>query len=408
MPVYQYKALKDDGSADAGVIDADSPRDARTKLKNRKLFVTDLLAVGGAVAGGGPGRRVQPPWWHRRKIQDLALTTRQLGTLLASGIPMMGAMSAIIEQAEDRWLKAILLDVRERVAQGATLSDALAGHPKYFNDLYVNMVRAGEASGNLDRVLAKLADYLQEQHRLRARIMAALTYPIIMVIIGMIVVSVLLGFVVPKILDVLQKEGRGEALPLPTEILIGISGLVQHYWWLGLAGLGGLFLAYKATVKSGGGRLWIDTTKLGLPIFGNLLRKSAIARFATTLATLLESGLPILDALNVVKRVVGNALLSQTIDQVREKVVEGADIATPLKASKVFPPVVGYMISVGEESGQLEDLLKRVAESYDEEVEIAAQKMTSLLEPLMIVVMAVVVGFIVMAILLPILQMSNI
>ena len=411
MPVYNYKALKDDGGADAGVVDADSPKDARLKLKDRKLFVTDLEPVGGVgPAVAGEGKRVGPriPFWKRRRLQDLALVTRQLGTLLASGVPLMGSLSAIIEQVEDVYLKATLLDVRERVAQGSTFSDAMGNHPRYFNELFVNMVKAGEAAGTLDKVLFRLADYLQRQHRLRARISAAMTYPIVMVAIGVVVVGILMGYVVPKILDVIQKQGKGAALPLPTEILIFLSNLVRGYWWAMLgAAIGGWF-AWRSVVSTSAGRLWFDTWKLGLPVVGNLLKKSAISRFATTFATLLESGLPVLESLSVVKRVVDNALLANTLDQVRAKIVEGADIASPLKASKVFPPVVGYMIAVGEESGRLEELLKRIAESYDEEVEIAAQKMTALLEPMMIVVMAVIVGFIVLSILLPILQVSNI
>jgi general secretion pathway protein F len=409
MPVYTYKALKEDGGSEAGVIDADSPREARNKLKHRKLFVTDLAPVGGVgPAAGGDGKRIRIPFWYRRRLQDLAIITRQVATLLASGIPMMGALSAVIEQAEDRILKATLMDVRERVAQGATFSDALELHPFYFNELYVNMVRAGEAAGTLDKVLFRLADYQQQVHRLRSRITAAMTYPIIMVIIGTIVVGVLMGYVVPKILEVIRKQGKGDALPLPTEILITVSDLVKGYWPFLIGAVAAVWIGYRILVSTPAGRLWADTVKLDLPIVGNLLRKTAISRFAVTFATLLESGLPVLESLNVVKRVVNNALLASTIDQVRQKVVEGADISTPLKASKVFPPVVGYMISVGEESGRLEELLKRVAEAYDEEVEIAAQKMTAMLEPVMIVFMAVVVGFIVLSILLPILQMSDI
>ncbi len=418
MPVYNYKALKDDGAPEQGVIDADSPKDARLKLRNRKLFVTDLDTVGGGpatgttgttgTAGGAPGSSFFERLTRRRKLQDLALVTRQLATLLASGVPLMGGLSAIIEQAEDRRMKMVLLDIREKVAQGATFSDALGLHGWMFNELFVNMVRAGEAAGTLDKVLFRLADYLQEQHRLRARIVAALTYPAVMVLIGAVVIGILMGYVVPKILEVIQRQGKGAALPLPTEILILVSDAVKGYWWLMLLAVVGAWIAYRSAVATAAGRLWADTMKLKLPVFGNLLRKSAISRFATTFATLLESGLPVLDSLNVVKRVVDNALLADTIDQVRAKIIEGADIATPLKASKVFPPVVGYMIAVGEESGRLEDLLKRLAESYDEEVEIAAQKMTALLEPLLIVFMAVIVGFIVLAILLPILQVSNI
>jgi len=408
MPVYNYKALKEDGGSDAGVVDADSPKDARLKLKNRRLHVTDLQTVGGDENGGnGVLRKRRFKFFARRRPDQIAMLTRQLATLLGSGIPMIGAITAIIDQVEYRDLKAALMDVREKVSQGGSLSDAMGGHPIYFSELYVNMVRAGEAGGNLDKVLFRVADYMHAQNRTRAKVLAALTYPLIMLLIGTGVVVILLTYVVPKIMEVIQKQGKA-ALPLPTEILLAVSGFMGRYWWLLLAiGVGAAVLfAHARTTRAG--RLWIDTMKLRIPVLGNLLKKSSISRFAITFATLLESGLPVLEAMGVVRKVVNNELLAETLDMVRQKIAEGADIATPLKQSKVFPPVVGYMIGVGEESGRLEELLKKTAEAYDEEVDVAAQKMTSLLEPLMIVVMSVVVGFIVLAILLPILEMSNI
>jgi general secretion pathway protein F len=406
MPVYNYKALKEDGGADAGVIDADSPKDARLKLKGRRLHVTDLKTIGGGDKPGSPPKK-RRLFLARRRPEQIAMLTRQLATLLGSGIPMIGGLTAIIDQVEYRDLKAALMDVREKVSQGGTLSDALGGHPVYFGELFVNMVRAGEAGGNLDKVLFRVADYLHAQNRTRAKVVAAMTYPIIMVVIGVGVVTVLLTYVVPKIMEVIQKQGKA-ALPLPTEILLAASGFMGRYWWLLLGIAIGAGVAYAQARATKAGRLWIDTAKLKIPVMGNLIKKSSISRFAMTFATLLESGLPVLEAMGVVRKVVDNELLADTLDKIRQKIAEGADISTPLKQSKVFPPVVGYMISVGEESGRLEELLKKTAEAYDEEVEVAAQKMTALLEPLMIVFMAVVVGFIVLAILLPILQMSNI
>lgn len=406
MPVFNYKALKEDGSPDQGVIDADSPKEARTKLRGKKLMVTELEAVGGEDAGkkGIGAVRI----FRRRRTQEISVMTRQMATLLGSGIAMMGTLTAVIEQSESEELKRVMMDVREKVATGGTFSDALAMHPFYFSELYVNMVKAGEAAGNLDKVLLRLSDYLHAQNKMQAKIVSALTYPIIMVVIGVGVVVVLMTFVVPKIMDVIQKQGQDAALPLPTEILLTVSGFFRDYWWLLLGLVVGGSLIWNQILRTPAGRLWWDTVKLDIPVVGNLMRKSAIGRFALTFATLLDSGLPVLEALNVVKRVVNNQLLSNALEVIRQKIAEGQDIATPVKASKLFPPVVGYMIAVGEEGGKLEELLRKIAESYDEEVEIAAQRMTSLLEPLMIVVMAVVVGFIVMSVLLPILQMSNI
>lgn len=406
MPVYNYKALKEDGGADAGVIDADSPKDARLKLKGRRLHVTDLQSLGGDDKPGSPAKK-RRQFFIRRRPEQIAMLTRQMATLLGSGIPMIGALTALVDQVEYQDLKAALMDIREKVSQGGTLSDALSGHPVYFGELFVNMVRAGEAGGNLDKVLFRVADYLHSQNKTRAKVVAAMTYPIIMVVIGVGVVTVLLTYVVPKIMEVIQKQGKA-ALPLPTEILLAASGFMGKYWWLLLAIAVGAGVAYAQARATKAGRLWIDTMKLKIPVMGNLIKKSSISRFAMTFATLLESGLPVLEAMGVVRKVVDNELLADTLDKIRQKIAEGADISTPLKQSKVFPPVVGYMISVGEESGRLEELLKKTAEAYDEEVEVAAQKMTALLEPIMIVFMAVVVGFIVLAILLPILQMSNI
>lgn len=405
MPVYNYKALKADGGPDGGVIDADSPKDARLKLKNRKLHVTELVSLGGGGEKAGPRKRTF--FLARRRPEQIAMLTRQLATLLGSGIPMIGALTALIDQVEYRDLKAAMMEIREKVSQGGSLSESMASHPLYFSQLFVNMVRAGEAGGNLDKVLFRVADYLQASNRTRSKVAAALTYPIIMLLIGSGVVLILLTYVVPKIMEVIQKQGKA-ALPLPTEILLAVSSFMGKYWWLLLAAGVGAVVAYFRARRTRAGRLWTDTMKLRIPVFGNLIKKSAISRFAITFATLLESGLPVLEAMGVVRKVVDNELLAETLDTVRQKIAEGADIATPLKQSKVFPPVVGYMIGVGEESGRLEELLKKTAEAYDEEVEVAAQKMTALLEPIMIVSMAIVVGFIVLAILLPILEMSNI
>ncbi len=402
MPVFAYQALKDDGTREAGVVDADSPKEARLKLKGRRLHVTDLDA-----AGFGEKGRLRIPFFTGAAQRELPVVTRQMATLLSSGLPLMGALNAILEQVEQPALRTSLMDVRDRVSQGASFSDALEAHSYLFSNLYVNMVRSGEASGSLDRILFRLADFLHAQRRMKSKITAALTYPIVMVVIGTGVVTILMTNVVPKIVDVLGKNGKA-ALPLPTEILIGISAFMSSYWWVLLGIVVAAGVAFSRARKTVAGRMWIDTTILKVPVLGPLVKKSVISRFALTFATLLESGLPVIESLRVVREVVDNAPVAAALDVLRVKIAEGADLASPLKQSKVFPPVVGYMIAVGEESGKLEDLLKRLSEAYDEEVEIAAQRLTSLLEPIMIVGMALVVGFIVLSILLPIMEMSNI
>jgi general secretion pathway protein F len=302
----------------------------------------------------------------------------------------------------------VLRDVREKVTQGASLADALAFHPAYFGELFVNMVKAGQAAGTLDVVLKRLADYMQKQNRMRARVKAALAYPVVMLFIGTLVVIGLMTFVVPRILAVIKAAGKGQAtLPLPTQILIGASRLVADWWWAFLLVLFLVWLTYRGALRSEGFRYQRDRFLLRVPVVGDLLKKQAVSRFAVTLATLLRSGVPALHALTIVKNVVDNQVLARVVGEVHDRILEGADIAGPLKKSGIFPPVVGYMISIGEQSGQLEEMLERIAESYDEELDVATTKFTSILEPILIVFMAVVVGFIVLAVLLPIMDIGT-
>jgi general secretion pathway protein F len=354
----------------------------------------------GGLAAWLRGRR------GRRNLNELAMATRQLATLLNAGIPLMESLTALIEQSGNRFLEVTLRDVRERVSQGASFADALAAHPRWFSALFVNMVRAGEASGTLDTVLSRLADYIQAQNRLRSRVSAALTYPAILVFIGGSVVTFLLLVVVPKILDVLHQQKM--ALPLPTQVLVFVQTAFSAYWWAMLLGAIAAAVGFRAWRATERGRVAWDGYLLRMPIFGELFKKQSVSRFAATFATLLESGLPVIEALAVVKTVVNNRVLEETLEQCRQKITEGADIATPLRQSKVFPPVVAYMVAIGEESGKLESLLRKISEAYNEEVDLAVQKIMTLIEPVMIVIMATVVAYIVLAIMLPILQISNV
>jgi len=270
------------------------------------------------------------------------------------------------------------------------------------------MVKAGQAAGTLDVVLKRLADYMQKQNRMRARVKAALAYPFIMVIIGALVVAGLMTFVVPKILAVIKTAGKGKAsIPLPTEILIVVSNLFRDWWWAMALVLFGIWFLYRGALKSEAFRYSRDRFLLSVPVVGDLLKKQAVSRFAVTLATLLRSGVPALNALTIVQSVVDNQVLSKVVGEIHDRILEGADISGPMKKSGIFPPVVGYMISIGEQTGQLEEMLERIAEAYDEELEVATTKFTALLEPILIVAMALVVGFIVMAVLLPIMDIGT-
>jgi len=427
VPVYQYKALDQAGDPCGGIVDATSPREAREKLRTRKLFVTDISTVkkGGkkknalakaqsgrlsADEGGGEafGGHLEGVSFTLQKLflgkarAELNSTTRLLATLLKAGITLIDAISSIIQQVEDKYLSTVLRQVREDVKSGVGFADSLAQHPELFDSLYVNMVRAGEAAGALDEVLARLANFMQAQARMKNRVSAAMMYPMIMLVMGFGVVCFLLAFVVPKIIKVVTK--RGSALPLPTEILVTVQDLFLGYWWLGLALAIVAWIAYTAFVSTDKGALFRDTYKLDIPVLGGLFRKQSTARFATTFATLLRSGVQATECLRILSNVVDNKLLGKVLIETRHRILEGEDISGPIKKSKIFPPVVGDMIAIGEESGQLEELLERIAETYDEEVEITSQKVTSLIEPLIIVAMAGVVGFIVLAIVLPLVQ----
>jgi general secretion pathway protein F len=405
MPIYEYKAINEKGDTVNGILDADTPKAARTVLRAKKKHVTDIKEVRDV---GGEARRSRMPSFLRRKHrEEIAMVTRQLATMLKAGIPLAQAVNALVEQASKQDIEAILRDVREKITQGAGLAEALAFHPTYFSDLYVNMVRAGEASGNLDAVLTRLADYGQQQNRLRGKVKAALTYPIVMVVFGVIVVFVLTTFVVPRILEVLRTAKRDAALPLPTQLLNGVSNFLQSWWWLVVIAVIVAFTLFKLLLKDERYRLAWDRFILTLPVFGELLKKQAVSQFAVTLSTLLKSGIPALQALAIVRNIMQNRVLKQVISEIHDRIIEGADIATPLKKSGVFPPVVGYMVSIGEQSGQLEEILDRISESYDDEIELTVQKVTSLIEPVLIICLAGGVGFIVLAILLPILEIGQ-
>ncbi|TDJ79717.1 MAG: type II secretion system protein GspF [Planctomycetota bacterium] len=419
MPIFQYKAFAPGGAVQTGIIDADTEKDARQKLRRDNLLVSKLLEMrSGRRRRGKPidkeniFRRVSR---HRaeqagpgaRETEVVAGVTRQLATLLGSGIALTEALTAIVDQADQRKVETMFREVRESIQQGASLADALEAHPRYFTELYVNMVRAGQAAGNLDVVLSRLADYLQSQRALQRKITGALMYPVMMITIGFAVVSILMAKVVPEITAMLIDQGK--ALPPSTRLLVAVSSLFQKYWWMAALVVAGLSAVFERIYRAGGkGRLFIDRNLLKFPVLGDLLRKTSVARFTRTLATLLKSGVPVIQGLEITEKVVGNRVVADATKHIRERVIEGTDIATPLKASGAFPPVVGYMVAVGEQSGELEQMLDRIAGAYDEEIDVATERLTALLEPIMIVCLASVVGYIVYAIVQPILSLGQV
>jgi general secretion pathway protein F len=405
MAVFRYTAVDATERVKRGFVEADTPKEARDKVKGQALVLLDIGPAG--EAGAAPGKPSWlPSWLAGRRRDEMAMVMRQFATLLKAGIPLAEALQALVEQIEQPSLNLVFRDVKERITGGMTLHDAMSAHPRVFDHLTAEMARVGEASGNLDQVLGRLAEHMQAARRTRGKVTAALIYPAIIVSVGVLVVGFLVAFVVPKIAAVLSESGR--VLPLPTQILLGVSGVVRDFWWLiGIAALalGAGVKAFRGTAQ---GRYWIDRALLSLPVLGPLLRKNVVARFAQSFATLLKSGVPALEALNVIGGVSGNEVLNRTIALIHDKVIEGQDIAGPVKRSGVFPPLVAHMIAAGEQSGRLEEMLDLIAGHYEEEVEQAAANLTRIVEPLVIVALAGMVGFIVLSVVLPILELSNI
>lgn len=331
--------------------------------------------------------------------------TQQLATLLASGVPLVDSLSALVDQVESIKLKQALSDIRGRVNEGSSLADAMKQHPKIFNNLYTNMIRAGEASGALEAVLDRLTLFTENQNKLQGKIISAMAYPIFMMIMGVVSVIIIMTVVMPKLIDLYS--GLNQALPLPTRILIWGSNIMTSYWYILLALAFFIGWMIRRYLKTDEGRYWLDSKLLTLPLFGSLFRMVAVARFANTLSTLLASGVKILDSMDIVKKVVDNRVLAEVIEKVRVSISEGDSIAEPLRKSKQFPPLVTHMIAVGEKSGELESMLAKVAETYNNQVETKVETLTSLIEPLMILLMVGVIGSIIMSVMLPIFQMSN-
>src|SRR5262245_57329566 len=426
MPIYEYKAYASGGTTKTGVVDADTPREARQRLRRENVLVSELREVRSGTRKGpaGPAAGTSKPrktreWFAKlqklretqggpggRDLELVAGVTRQMGTMLGAGIPMAEMLSAVIDQADTREQETMFRTIRERITQGVSFGDALAEYPRYYSDLYVNMVKAGEATGQVDVVLKRLADFLQRQRALQRKVVSALTYPVLMIAIGLLVVSILMTFVVPKITMMLTDTGQ--VMPLPTRVLIAISDGFKRYWIVLPLGIAALSLLYNRIYRTRRGQLAIDRFKLRIPIVGDLLRKSAITRFTRTLSTLLSSGVPAVRCLEIVETIVGNRIVADATEHIRVRILVVTYIATPLKATGAFPAVVGYMVAVGEQFGQLESMLDNIADAYDEEIEVVTERITTVLELIMIIFLAVVVGYIVWSIVLPILQVGNV
>ncbi|MCB0354384.1 MAG: type II secretion system inner membrane protein GspF [Bdellovibrionales bacterium] len=404
MPIYEYTAINPTGKKVTGTLDADSIRAARQRLRKQSLFPTSLEEASEAstkknadVLRYFKSERVKP--------SDLSIATRQLATLVGAGLPLVSALNGLAEQTDSPVLRRIVVDIREDVEEGKSLSKSLQQFPRVFSRLYMNLIAAGEASGTLDNVLEKLADHLEVQLALKRKVRSALMYPVVMLIMCTAIVIGLVVGVIPKITAIFIKQGAD--LPVPTKIMIFISNSLISYWWLLILVVVGLVYAGRLYYRNPTGRDRIDRALLRMPIFGPVYIKVLSARVAGTLATLLGSGVGLLKALDITKNIIGNVHAVRTLEEAKDGVREGKDLANELSKGAVYPSMLIRMVAVGEKSGQLENMLEKAAKTYENEVESSLEGLTSLLEPLLMVVVGAIVLVIVISVLMPMTELIN-
>lgn len=416
MAVYQYKGLDKSGKAVTGIIDADNPKVARSRLRKQAVFPTEiqLQKKGGRGAAKGAGGALDveidfAKYLQRVTGRDISVLTRQMATLLGASVPMAETLNALVDQSEKQKLKVVLSEVKERVNEGSTLADALARHPRIFNDLFVQMTRAGERSGALPQVLRRLATFAEAQVKLQGKVLGAMLYPVLMAGIGSLILLGLFLFVVPQMRDLISGMGgsREVSIPFVTQVVFFIGDSLTS----GLACVAGVlailgFLGFRWYVR-GQGKRWWNAVLLRIPVFGRLNRMIAVSRFCRTLSTLLVSGVPIISALGIVKSVVGNVVIQDAVEDASKNIQEGQSISAPLRRSGQFPPMVIHMIAIGERTGELEGMLLNVADAYESEVESSVEALTSLLGPVMILAMGCTIGFIAIGLLLPMLSLAS-
>ena len=405
MPVYEYTALDAKGKMTSGIIDADGARAARQKLRASGIFPVDVKESQEKPEKKTDRVTELSRYFQRVKPAEIAIMTRQLSTLISAGFPLVSAIDALIPQTKTHRLKTVLAQLKDAIVEGQSFAQALSQYPKIFPPLYVNMVRAGETSGTLEIVLERLADITEKQQDLNNRIQTALAYPVFMCIIGTVVLFVLLTYIVPSITAIFLD--MGQTLPTPTRLLIFLSGFFKSFWWVILMALTGAAIALHRTKKTEKGRYAYDKTVLALPVFGVIAKKLAVARFTRTLGSLLENGVSMLIALDIVKNIAGNVLLSSAVQEAAQEVGKGQALWAALNEAQIFPQLSIQMIKVGEQSGELEGMLNKIADVFEKEVENSIMRLTSYLEPVMILVMGCVVGFIVLSICLPIFEMNQ-
>jgi type IV pilus assembly protein PilC len=418
MPSYAYTALDARGQEVRDSLEAGSEQEAVAALRQAGYYPTSVMEASKAKAAapkaakaakaksGGKKKELSISFLERKTIKPkvLMIFTRQLATLIDSGLPLLRGLNVLGKQEPDPVLRKTIGKLADTVQGGSTFSDALNQHPKIFNRLYVNMVKAGELGGVMELVLVRLADFQEKAQKLKNKVMSAMFYPIIVLVIAVAIMAFLLVYIVPKFEQIFQDMLGGKSLPALTQFVIDTSKLVQNQWYLIIGAVVLVFVGLNLAGRYPKGRLMLDSIKLKIPLYGGLIRKGAIARFSRTLGTLVTSGVPILQALNITRETAGNVVLSNAIQKIHDSVKEGESIVSPAERSGMFPPMVISMIDVGEETGQLPEMLLKIADVYDDEVDNTVAGLTSLLEPIMIVFLAVVVGTIVIALFLPLIS----
>ncbi|MCD6586683.1 MAG: type II secretion system inner membrane protein GspF [Desulfobacteraceae bacterium] len=406
MPIYHYSALNIKGKTVTDIIESESIAAARQKLRAINIYPTAIKEVYETESKKKAALPFFPKLFSPKvKQSEIAMMTRQLATLITAGFPLVSSIYTLIPQTGSNIFKKILSQMKDAIEEGSSFAEALSQYPDTFSDMYINMVRSGESSGTLELVLERLADITEKQQALNNRIRSALTYPVLMFFLGLLVLYFLLAYVVPRITSIFSD--MGQVLPAPTRFLIATSEIFKSGWWVILLGIVFIIIGISRLKKSEKGMYWYDKTKLSLPGVGNLTTKLAVARFARTLGTLLENGVPLLQALGIVKNIVGNRLIADSIETAANDVEKGNGLGKSLDTSKFFPHISIQMIQIGEQSGELETLLHKVADIYENEVETTVMGLSTLLEPIIILFMGVIVMFIVMSILLPIFEMNQ-
>jgi type IV pilus assembly protein PilC len=425
MPKFTYEAMDQKGKVQKGVLEVGSQNEAIGRVKEMGLFPTKIgeqakekpakkSAAPAAKSGkkGGKGMSVNlnikiPFLGGRVKAKVLTTFTRQLATLVDAGLPLLRGLQVLEKQERNQTLRGIIKELALSIESGSTFSEALAQHPKVFNRLYVNMVKAGELGGVLEVVLNRLSEFMEKAQKIKGKVKAAMFYPVAVLVVAVAILGILMTYVVPKFKEVFEGMLDGQALPDFTRLVLGISDVIVKHFLLTTIGVAVAVAALMVTIRTKGGRRLFDKFKLKMPAIGPVVSKVAIARLTRTLGTLISSGVPILQALTIVKETAGNVIISGAISDVHESVKEGETITAPLDKSGVFPPMVISMVDVGEQTGALPEMLLKISDNYDEEVDNAVSAMTSLLEPVMIVFLAVVVGSIVIAMFLPLITLMN-